>query len=173
MLFVDYKSIDTDLGYHLWLHEKDWRFDLQHFMLECPICCGLPPWEWTAEGIPTSWDVVPSVEMSEWDDRRIKNKILHGRKGKYIVSFTIFGQRRDRGWRRLDYPMDFCRVCGDWKRVARHRLGYSYNLGGRPKSICLKCARKETKQLNQKSLKDIINMISPTKKRRTRNEQPA
>lgn len=120
-----------ELDHHYNLHSKGFTPSNHTRTLDCPICSGLPPWEW-GYWKPHTMYVAPRNE---------KYRCLDREEGKYCFRYIAFGWRSERRWWKPVGFMDECRICGRFARCARHDI----RNGRKTSSICLKCVRKENR----------------------------
>jgi len=135
----------------------------------CPVCCGLPPWQWDGM-FSASVKVTPRMEK----DYHWVNKTMVWNK-KFRVDFTAFNWRTERTWGWIDKPFGECSQCHKWGQVANHKIPTPYiKCDGEPYKdikrwnklhVCLKCIKSENKSISKlNQAKEVKRLIRELKK---------
>lgn len=157
--------------WHLNLHSKNFHISEKTKYLDCPICSGLPPWEWGELGMDVYVEVWP-FGITSWG----RKKNIYGtpspdaydqslNKYGYGIYYLAFGWRKLRLWGVSKVPIGLCRVCQKVRRVAAHKLR-NYNQSNNPMRdweetcICLKCVKKENRRKpSPKDKEEVTQMV--------------
>lgn len=137
---------------HYICHSAEMKIENEDRDLDCEICSGLPPWEWT---VTKAYVRAYKPESYGYQNNKLK----------YNIVYTAFAWRTPRIFKKTVFLFDKCRVCGSFRRCARHKAeGIMYQ-----GSICLKCVReeeREAKKLDQ--AKEVQRLL----KQLNRNHKP-
>ena len=158
---MDRWELQDLLSWHCRQHDAELPIRNKDRVLECPVCSGLPPWDWD-DGWARDTRAYP-LHGNEWResgrdafppiDAMWTRECMY--KNGYVVVYLAFGWRKYRVWKVLDKPYCKCRVCGKFRRIAAHKFHHGWERNPHwsetgysryeRDSICLKCVKKENK----------------------------
>lgn len=143
---------------HYELHSLEYPIKPEHRRLDCEVCCGLPPWDWTI----TTVNMYCHLDMHD---------------EKFNIEYLAFNWRKNRVYFESDVPWYACRECGKYRQCAnfkpnqpetpiyRHLEYYKEN------SLCPECLNSASDSLHTNDigmvLKEIDQSIKTMRKGKT------
>lgn len=131
----DYDARDA----HWNMHSMEMEPRNEDRVLDCEICCGLPPWEWK--------DYRANVNVAGL--MGVRMRLGWGEPNPYGIEYTAFNWRKPRNYMFSDVPWFKCRECGQWRESDNWRpapyIEYEHYEYFKANSICSACAEAEKK----------------------------
>lgn len=130
---------------HWHLHSGEFYIRNEYRILDCEICCGVPPWDWVDNHVFVHPAWLGYVRL----------RLECGEEKPYGVSYTAFNWRKPRDYMFTSLPWFKCRECGRWRESANWApspdLDYLHYEYFKANSICGPCANAQKTAFESKN----------------------
>lgn len=152
------------LAAHKDLHSWDWKLDPKDWDLDCEFCCRVPPWDWREISVHHVLCVPIKPGNRPYFGKPRTREDPKRASDRYLITYEMENQRTPRFWAFTQHLYGECRDCGQWARIANHKLFSVHPSGSwypqwEDLHICLTCAKKDSKRLKKLTPRQYIQEI--------------